>query len=496
MVGTLALAACQDAAVPVTGVPDLSSAAPAQSNTATEGISDEYIVVFKSDVADVNGETDALLKTHGGNLHFKYSNALRGFSAHMSAAAATAIRNNPNVAFVEQDQGIHATGTASGSQSPAPWGLDRINQRASVLDQSYTWLSDGAGVTVYILDTGIRITHQDFGSRASYGPDLVNATSSDDCNGHGTHIAGTVGGSLYGVAKTVNLVAVRVLGCNGAGTASAAIAGLDWVTANHAPLSVANLSFSGALSASVNQAVANAVASGVTVVVAAGDYGLPWDACQYSPASATAAITVGASRTASSQDEVSGSSNQGTCLDLFAPGYLVVSDWNTNDTYNWTLDGTSSAAAHAAGAAAIYLSRNTSARPSDVANGLVGAATTGTLGNLATGSPNRLLYTGDAGTTQPPPPPPTNATPVASFVASCSKANCSFDASASKDDIGIGSYAWTFGDGGTLTSTSPKATHVYSAKGSYSMVVSLTVTDAGGLTSKAQKTISIRNNGK
>jgi subtilisin family serine protease len=492
----LTLAACQDSVAPGSST-RAASAAPLRSlQDASSRIPDEYIVVFNDDVGDVSGHAKSLVNAHGGSLHFTYAGALRGFSAHMSAQAAAAIENDPNVAYVEQDQTMTAASLAStGTQSPVyQWGIDRIDQRGSTLDLSYSWLSDASGVTVYILDTGIRITHQDFGGRASYGPDFVSSTSSDDCNGHGTHMAGTVGGSYYGVAKNVSLVAVRVLDCSGVGTASAAIAGLDWVTRNHAPLSVANLSFSGAFSSTVNQAVANAIAAGVTVVAAAGDNGMPPDACQYSPSSAPGAITVGAMR---QTDLMAGFSNYGPCVDLFAPGFSITSDWYTGDNIVWVQDGTSSAAAHASGAAAIFMALNPSATPADVSNALTGNATAGALTGLGSGSPNLLLYTGD-GSAPPPPPPPaptTNNPPTASFTASCSRAKCSFNGSGSKDDVGIVSYSWTFGDGASLTSTSATASHTYTAKGSYSETVTLTVTDAGGLTGTAQKTITIKNGG-
>jgi subtilisin family serine protease len=490
----LMLAACRDTVAPGSSNTRAASALPSRSlQDASSRIPDEYIVVFTDDVGDAGGHAKSLVSSHGGSLHFVYSGALNGFSAHMSAQAAAAIENDPNVAYVEQDQSVAAASLAStGTQSPVyQWGIDRIDQRSGTLDLSYSWLSDASGVTVYILDTGIRITHQDFGGRASYGPDFVSGASSDDCNGHGTHMAGTVGGSYYGAAKNVSLVAVRVLDCSGIGTASAAIAGLDWVTRNHAPLSVANLSFAGAYSATLNQAVANAIAAGVTVVASAGDNGMPPDACQYSPASAPGAITVGAMRQG---DMMAGFSNYGPCVDMFAPGFSVTSDWYTGDNIVWVQDGTSSAAAHTSGAAAMYIALHPSATPADVSNGLAGAATTGVLTGLGSGSPNRLLYTGD-GSAAPPPPPPTstNNPPTASFTVSCSRAKCKFDGSGSTDDVGIVSYTWTFGDGASLTSTSAIASHTYTAKGTFTESVTLTVTDGGGLTASTQKTLTIKN---
>jgi subtilisin family serine protease len=492
----MTLAACQDVAAP-TGSTLRAPSARASKETGGN-VKDQYIVVFNDDVSDAKGRANALLKSHGGELRNTYTTVLNGFSAELNAQQAAAIENDPSVAYVEQDQAIEASSLPSaGIQSPMyQWGADRIDQRGATLDLSYSWQSDAADVTVYILDTGIRTSHQDFGGRASYGADFVGGGVSGDCNGHGTHMAGTVGGAYYGVAKNVKLVSVRVLDCSGNGSASAAIAGLDWVVANHDRLSVANMSFAGPSNSALNDAVAKAIAAGVTVVAASGDYGMPPDACSYSPASAPGAITVGAMQ---QPDMVTGFSNVGPCVDLFAPGFSITSDWYTGDNIVWVRDGTSSAAAHASGAAAMYLSLHPTASPAEVANGLVSAATTGVLKNVTGGAPNRLLYTGDGSSAPPPPPPPpppTNQAPTASFTASCSKAKCTFNGAGSKDDVGIVSYTWTFGDGTSFRSTTSSATHTYTAKGSYSMTVTLTVTDGPGLSGSAQKTITIKNQGK
>ena len=495
----LAMSACKDVAVPVAGVPD---AAPAQSQFVGSGIPDQYIVVFNDAVTDVQGRANALAKAHGAKVDHEYGSLVKGFSARMSAQAAQALANDPSVDFVEPDQVIEAAGVGgAGVQTPAVGGLDRIDQRGPAPDNSYSWSHDGAGVTVYILDSGIRITHQDFGGRASYGPDFVSGSTSDDCNGHGTHVAGTVGGATYGVAKGVSLVAVRVLGCDGKGTASAAIAALDWVARNHAPLSIANLSFSGPLSLTLNQAVANTIASNVTVVAAAGEQGAPPDACQYSPGSAAGAVTVAGSRIITGPLDAMGLTNYGACVDLFAPGWNVVSDWYTGNTILWMLTGTSSAAAHASGAAAIYLAKNPSASAGTVANALIANATTGVISDAPAGTANRMLYTGD-GSVQPPPPPPpteptpTNKAPTAQFTVSCSKARCSYNASASTDDAGIVSYGWSFGDGTSESKTTSTTTHTYAARGKYTVTVTLTVADAAGLTATSQRSVAINNSGK
>jgi subtilisin family serine protease len=501
-VGALALtmSACQDGANPVTGAAEL---APVEQNQyVNAGIPEQYIVMFNSDVSDVPGRTKALASAHGAKVGFEYGSLVKGFSARMSAQAAEALAQDPSVAFVEPDQVVEVAG--AGVQTPVVGGLDRIDQRGATLDNSYSWSSDGAGVTVYILDSGIRITHQDFGGRASYGPDFVSSSTSDDCNGHGTHMAGTVGGAVYGVAKGVRLVSVRVLGCDGKGTASAAIAGLDWVARNHASPSIANLSFSGPLSLTLNQAVANTIASNVTVVAAAGEQGAPPDACQYSPGSAAGAITVAGSRILAGPTDGMGLTNYGPCVDLFAPGWSVVSDWYTGDNILWMLTGTSSAAAHASGAAAIYLAQNPSASPSAVASAIVANATQGMITDAPSGTPNRLLYTGNGSVQTPPPPPPPsdtvqttpNQAPTALFTVSCQKGNCSFNASSSTDDNGIASYRWVFGDGSSETKTTATTTHTYRSKGKYTVSVTLTVIDAAGLTGTVQKSVAINNNGK
>ena len=492
---SLTLAACQEAVAP-TG----QQVRGATLSEAGSSLAGEYIVTFSPDVHDAPGLAKQLTAASGGELRQTFSAVVKGFSARLSPEAAAALSNNPNVQWIEQDQTVTAAGmSSSGVQSPAGWGRDRIDQRSATLDNSYSWSNDATGVVVYIIDSGIRITHQDFGGRASYGVDLVGGGLADDCNGHGTHMAGTVGGSVYGVAKNASLVAVRVLDCNAQGTVSTVIAGLDWVAQNHAPLSVANLSFSTAYSATLNQAVANTMAAGVPVVVSAGDGGVNgYDACTYSPSSATGALTVGAMRQISGVDYMANISSFGTCVDLFAPGYQIVSDWIGTDANTWMLDGTSSAAAHTSGAAAMYLAANPTASPASVVSAVVSSATSGLLSGLGAGSPNLILYTGASGGSTPPPPPPptTNAPPTASFSASCQKANCSFDGSASTDDGGIVRYDWSFGDGGTATSTSPTTTHKYTQKGSYSVTVTLTVTDAAGLTGSARKTLNIKNNGR
>ena len=372
----------------------------------------QYIVVYKDDVDDLYATaSDAKSKAvqmsnmYGASLRRVYSNAIKGFSARMSAEAAETLSQDDRVLFVEEDSVVTATAT----QSNPSWGLDRVDQRSMPLDSTYSSDKTGAGVTAYIIDSGIRTTHNDFGGRASVAYDAMgDGKNGQDCYGHGTHVAGTVGGTNYGVAKGVSLKAVRVLGCDGSGQMSQLVAGIDWVTANRVLPAVANISigYSGT-SRALDTSIGNSIASGVTYVVAAGNSAL--DACNYSPSHISAAITVGAIM---NTDARAAWSNYGSCVDVFAPGASIVSDWWSSDDATGNQSGTSMASPHVAGAAALYLESNPSASPAAVSNAIVNMSTPGVVTNLGAGSPNRLLYTWLTGAPVSNPTPTPTPTPT------------------------------------------------------------------------------------
>jgi subtilisin family serine protease len=377
-----------------------ASAAPSTGSVlAANGtpVKDSYIVVLKDGAASpaVTKKAAAdLAKANSGAVTHTYTAAVRGFAVRLTAEKAQKLAGDPRVASVQQDSVV----TTSATQSPVTWGLDRIDQRALPLSNSYTYNTTASNVTAYIIDTGIRTSHSEFGGRASAGYDAIgDGQNGQDCQGHGTHVAGTVGGTTYGVAKAVRLVAVRVLNCSGSGSNAGVIAGVDWVTANAVKPAVANMSLGGGAAAALDTAVTNSINSGVTYAVAAGNSNA--NACNYSPARAAAAITVGAT---TRTDARSSFSNYGTCVDIFAPGTDITSAWRTSDTATNTISGTSMASPHVAGGAALYLAANPTATPAAVRNALVAAATPNVVTNPGTGSPNLLLYTGTGGTTPPP----------------------------------------------------------------------------------------------
>ena len=422
------LAGCSDQSSQVT--------APVQQQFATRApllakvpggnyVPGSYIIVLKESVADVDGEVNQIGQQFGFTADYRYRYAIKGFAGTLSPAVVEALRNNPNVAYIEQDQIAHIVATQA---NPPSWGLDRIDQRALPLDAAYVYNQAGAGVDVYIIDTGIRVTHNDFGGRAVAGYDAITpGGTADDANGHGTHVSGTVGGTTYGVAKGVRLIAVRVLNASGSGTYSQVIAGVDWVTSDHTTRpAVANMSLGGPVSTALDDAVRKSIADGVTYCVAAGNSAV--DASTQSPADVAEAITVGAT---GSTDAFAYFSNYGPIVDISAPGISITSDWNTSNTATNTISGTSMATPHVAGAAALYLEANSTATPAAVSSALVANATGNVISGLPSGTANKLLYSLPGAPPPPPPPPvaPTLSAPADSATGVAVPATLSWNAS-------------------------------------------------------------------
>ena len=360
---------------------DIAPLYRADSKTAIPG---KYVVVLNDDAGvAATRDVSSMAADVGATVHDRYNHALNGFSATMDDAAVDELRADPRVAFVQADQVVHATET----QSPTPsWGLDRVDQEELPADDSYTYNETGAGVTAYIVDTGINAAHSDFGDRVGEGFSSVEG-GTDDANGLGTHVAGTVGGEKYGIAKEVALEPVRVLDAQGSGSTAGVVEGVDWVAQNASGPSVANMSLGGPADPALDAAVQGAIDAGVTFAVAAGnDYGA--DACGSSPASVPDAVTVAST---ADDDSASEFTNGGDCVDLAAPGTDITSDWIGGPDATNTISGTSMATPHVAGTAALYLEANPDAAPADVSTGLVDEATPDVITGLPTGTPNLLL---------------------------------------------------------------------------------------------------------
>jgi subtilisin family serine protease len=374
-----------------TAVCALSATGSAQAAPAKPAAS--YIIVLNpaADMAGARRNIEGL----GGSVRFEYQHALRGFAAMLNESAVQALSKNPNVLRVEAD----GVATIKGSQTTPPWGLDRIDQRNLPLDSSFTWTGAGAGVSMYIIDTGVRADHTQFTGRILPGyTSISDGNGTSDCNGHGTHVAGTAAGSTYGIARESLITPVRVLDCAGSGSWSGVIAGIDWMVANHAAgvPAVANMSLGGGANTSVDDAVKRAIADGIVMSIAAGNSNV--DACTTTPARVPGALTIAAS---GNTDTRASFSNYGSCVDMFAPGVSILSAWNTGTSATNSISGTSMAAPHVAGSVAASWSVTLGATSSDLVNRILAGTTPNVIASAGTGTPNRLLWSNPAFTAAP-----------------------------------------------------------------------------------------------
>jgi len=414
------------APVALSAILSVTAVMPGWAAAPSQPVPGQYLVVFQPGTSNPTQEAGRMAAQAGGRVLHTYSHALKGAAIrvpeHMAATLATALSHNPNVLSFEQDATVSANETLLSpalNQSGATWGLDRIDQRDLPLNSNYSYQYTGSGVYAFVIDTGILSSHTEFTGRVQAGYTSINdGLGTADCNGHGTHVAGTIAGTTWGVAKGAYLVPVRVLDCSGSGTWSGVVAGVDWVAGQSSLRpAVGNMSLGGGYSSTVNAAVAGAVQKGVTMAVAAGNEST--DACSKSPASEPSAITVGAT---TSTDAKASYSNYGTCVDLFAPGSSITSAWYSGPTSTNTISGTSMATPHVAGVAALALAANPGATPAAVTNFLTSNATLNKVTSAGTGSPNKLLYSMATGA---PTEPTVTSVRVTAISGSAKKLNAS-----------------------------------------------------------------------
>lgn len=362
----------------------------AHTTHATSPAQVTYLIKFNTPVTDRLLNSINFNQQFQGKIKFIYQHAFQGVAVqipqNVEQEFVRILKLNPTVSLIEKDQVFKSNAT---TQTNATWGLDRSDQRNLPLNSTYNADGNAQGVPVYVVDTGVLASHQDFAGRVKAGYTAVSdGNGTTDCNGHGTHVAGTIAGTKYGIAKSASIIPVRVLDCNGSGTTSTVIAGLDWVASQNPRNAVVNLSLGGGTSTALDDAINRVVNKDIVVVVAAGNNNA--DACNYSPSRVPAAITVGAT---TNQDQRANYSNYGKCLDVFAPGSNITSDWYSSNTATATASGTSMASPHVAGLAAILRAIYTGENVSQITNRILNKATTNKVTDSQTGSPNRLLYT-------------------------------------------------------------------------------------------------------
>jgi aqualysin 1 len=503
VLGALAVSACQDVAGPE--APLAGPEGPPPRAVQADTIPGQYIVLLKSSVADVEAATRDLMWNRRSAIAQTYQYAVKGFAAKLSKAQADSLSRNPKVELVQPDLRVRGEGVTVQS-NPSSWGIDRVDERDYPLDSRYSYGASGSGVNVYVIDGGVRVSHSEFGGRAHFAFDALGG-SGTDCRGHGTHIAGTIAGATYGIAKKANIYSVKVLDCEGNSELSKIIAGVDWVTGHRKLPAVANMSLGSVGNSIFDAAVQASINSGVTYVASAGNDDT--DACKQSPARVSQVLTVGATK---QNDYRASWSNFGSCVDIFAPGDLITSAFYTSDGATRVMSGTSMASPHVAGVAALYLSAHPSATPSQVRSAIVGNATTGHVHDAA-GTANRIVYSGFiSGTSTSEPassePPPTeeqslssSSDPTASFTYSCDGRTCTFNSSASTAPNGLLSRTWRFGDGAeaggekVLKTYASSGTYtvrfyIYDVKGNYDMVSKSVTTGGSGGTSSSTSTSS------